>query len=187
VYAAATNKGNAWVVSGNAMLAVFSFLVAAYQTWKEEHDKYTTELAKNQRPDIRGEVAICGYGIEGEGYENGKWSVNSDLVLQLTLFNHRAVTTTLQDIECDGSQLKPPVVFSPHLAFSTGAFPVGTQMPHGIGTSIEVAVPATIENVRWEDVHPIDLHPLKCYVIDAFGQRHLLQVKSCDRLFPNRP
>jgi hypothetical protein len=157
VYVAATDRGNGWVVGGSALLALVFFTVAAYQTWKEEHDRFTSELAKNQKPDIRGEVVICGYGIEGEGYENETWSVNSDVVLQLSLCNHRAVRTTLQDIECDGSQLRPPVVFSPHLAYSTGTFPVGTEMPHGIGTIIDVSVPATIVGVRWKDVHPIDL------------------------------
>jgi hypothetical protein len=187
IYAAATNKGNLWVVSGSGVLANLFVFVAAYQTWREEHDKYTAEVSKNLRPDIRGEVGVCGYGMEGEGHENGHWSVDSEVVFQLSLCNHRPVTTTLEGIECDGSQLTPPVLFEPSLVSSTGSFPVGTEMPHGIGKTIDVAIAATIDGVRWQDVHPIDLKPLKFYVIDAFGQRHLLQIKRGDRLFASRP
>lgn len=187
VYIAATNKGNAWVVGGSAVLAVVFLVVAAYLTWKDEHDNYTAELNRNQAPEIRGEVAVGGYGIEGEGHERGHWSVNSEVIFQLKLCNHRPVNTTLHGIECDGSQLTPPVIFSPWMVHPKGTFPAGTEMPHGIGKTIDIAVAASIDGVRWDDVHPIDLQPLKFYVIDSFGQKHLLKVRQGDRLFASRP
>jgi hypothetical protein len=187
VYAAATNKTNSWIVGATAVAAVAMLIVAAYLTWKDEHDKYTTEVAKNQRPDIQGEVGITGYGINGEGQEHGRWSVTCEVVFHLTLCNRRPVSTTLQKIECDGSQLKPPVVFQTWQVNALGSFPIGTEMPHGIGKSIDLALGATIDGVRWDDVHPIDLAPLKFYVIDAFGEKHLLKVRSGNRLFPARP
>jgi hypothetical protein len=187
VYAAAKNKGNAWQVGASAVIAAGSFIVAAFQTWKDEYGRYTAEVAKNQKPDIQGDVAVCGYGIEEEGHENGQWSVDSEVIFQLTLCNHRAVTTTLEDIECDGSALIPPVVFNPALSRPRTGFPVGVEMPRGIGRCFDVTVSATINGVRWADVHPIDLRPLKFHVIDAFGQKHLLRVRKGDRLFPHRP
>jgi hypothetical protein len=186
-YAAATNKANSWIVGATGVAAVVMLIVAAYLTWKAEHGKYTTELAKNQRPDIQGEVGVSGYGINGEGHEHGRWSVSCEVVFQLTLCNHRPVSTTLQKIECDGSQLKPPVVFSTWQLHRLGSFPVGTEMLQGIGKSIDLALDATIDGVRWDDVHPIDLAPLKFYVLDAFGEKHLLKVRPGDRLFPERP
>ena len=187
VYAAATNKANSWIVGATAVAAVAMFIVAAYLTWKDERSKYTTELARNQRPDIQGEVGVTGYGINSEGQEHGLWSVGCEVIFKLTLCNHRPVSTTLQSIECDGSQLKPPVVFRAWSVNALGSFPIGTEMPQGIGKSIDVALDATIDGVRWGDVHPIDLAPLKFYVIDAFGEKHLLKVRSGDRLFPERP
>lgn len=187
VYAAATNKANSWIVGATAVAAVAMFVFAAYLTWNDEHGKYTAEVAKNQRPDIQGEVGVTGYGNNGEGQEYGRWSVSSEVVFHLTLCNHRPVATTLQKIECDGSQLKPPVVFQTWQLHALGSFPIGTEMPQGIGRSIDLALYATIDNVRWGGVHPIDLAPLKFYVIDAFGAKHLLKVRSGDRLFPERP
>jgi hypothetical protein len=169
VYTAAENFGNGWVVGSSAILAIIFFVVAAYQTWNDEHEKYTTEVAKNQRPGIRGEVSVCGYGTEGEGQEHGYWSSDFEVVFQLSLCNYRPVNTTLQGMECDGSQLMPPVVFDSWLVHSSGAFPVGTEMPQGIGKTIDVAVQARIAGVRLHDVHPTDLQPLKCYVVDAFS------------------
>ena len=107
--------------------------------------------------------------------------MDSEVIFQLSLCNHRAATTTLHDIECDGS----PVMFNPNLAYSGDSFPVGIEMLHGIGKSIDIAIPARIDGVQWEDLHPIDLQPLKFSVIDAFGQKHQLKVPG-DRLFPNR-
>jgi hypothetical protein len=187
VYAAATNKANSWTVGATAVAAVAMFIVAAYLTWKDEHGKYTAELARNQRPDIQGEVGVSGYGINTEGQEHGRWSVGCEVVFNLTLCNHRPISTTLQRIECDGSQLKPPVVFRAWSVNALGSFPIGTEMPQGIGKSIDLALDATIDGVRWDDVHPIDLAPLRFYVIDAFGEKHLLKVSSGNRLFPERP
>jgi hypothetical protein len=56
VYTPAENKGNMWLVEGIALLAAVFFGVAAYHAWREEHDKYTDEVAKYQRPDISGEA-----------------------------------------------------------------------------------------------------------------------------------
>jgi len=187
VYAAATNKANSWVVSTTVVAAVAMFIVASYLTWKEEHDMYTTELVRNERPDIQGQVGVAGYGISGEHQEEGRWSVSCDVDFQLKLCNHRPVPTTLQKIECDGSRLKPPVVFHTWQVDALDGSPIGTEMPQGIGKTIDLALYTTIDGVRWDDVHAIDLTPLKFYVIDAFGQRHLLTVRPGDRLFSERP
>lgn len=186
VYVAATNKGNTWVVGGSAVLAVVFFVVAAYLTWKDEHDRYVHEVAKNQKPEIQGELTVSGYGIETEGHTQGHWSVSSEVFFQLTLCNHRAVNTTLEDLDWDGSHLNPPVVFDDGVK-SMHSDPIGEHLPHGIGRTINVGFVANIDGVKWKDVHPIDLQPLKFYVIDAFGQKHQIKIKPGERLFPNRP
>ena len=59
-------------------------------------------------------------------------------------------------------------------------------MLQGIGKSIGLTLDATIDGVRWDDVHRIDLAPLNVYLIDAFEENHLLKVRSGNHLFPGK-
>jgi hypothetical protein len=52
VYVAASNKGNAWIVGGTTVLAAACFVVAAYQTWRDQYDLYAAEVVKNQQAEI---------------------------------------------------------------------------------------------------------------------------------------
>lgn len=185
VYAAATNKANSWVVAGSAVLAVLFFLIAAYLTWKDEHDGYIQEVERNQKPEIQGELSIVGYGAEFGGHEYGDWSVSQEVSLRLKLCNHRPVDTTLEDLEWDGSQLNPPVVFDDGVK-SMHSNPIGESLPYGIGITIDVGFVANINDVKWEDIDPIDLAPFKFYVVDAFQQRHRIKIKPGERLFERR-
>ena len=49
VYIAAMNKGNGWVVGGSGILAALFFVVAAYQTWRDEHERHVKEVAQLER------------------------------------------------------------------------------------------------------------------------------------------
>jgi hypothetical protein len=40
VYAAWTGRSNSWFVQGSIALAVILFVIAAFLTWRDEHDKY---------------------------------------------------------------------------------------------------------------------------------------------------
>lgn len=83
VYAAATNKSNAWVVAGSGVLAFLLFLVAAFMVWRDEHQKYATEVARNRRPDINGEAFnFSGCGIHGDCQENGHWSAETEMTFE---------------------------------------------------------------------------------------------------------
>ena len=66
VYAVAASKGNVWLVGGSSFLAAAILSVTAYQAWREEHDKYTGELANYKSPDRSGEAFnFSGYRIQG--------------------------------------------------------------------------------------------------------------------------
>ena len=182
VYIAATDRGNGWVVGGSAFLAAVFFVVAAYRTWRDEHEKYTAEVAKNHRPDIRGEAFnFSGYGIHGDGQYRGHWSASCDVTCELFLCNHSPINTTLKGIELDGSRLTPPVTFDftgtdPMLR--AAAFPVGLEMPHGIGKTITVRLTATVDGMRIADIPPIVMDNLQATIVDAFEQKHPIRIRQ---------
>ena len=186
VYIAATNKGNGWVVGGSAILAAVFFVVAAYKTWRDEHRKYLDEVGKNQRPDIKGEASHFDYhGTRSTQVIDGNKSASSGISFQLFLCNERPPTTTLRDIEIDGSQLTPPVLFDFKLIEIVERdipFPVGTELPFGIGKNITVHVEMTVAGMDFVEVPPINMDKLKVCVVDAFGQRHPIPVKPGEQL-----
>jgi hypothetical protein len=175
VYAAATNKGNSWVVDGSAVLAVVFFVLAAFLTWNDEHQKYVAEVAKNQMPDIKGQLEMVGSGMYGISTGSGETSCSCDLIFDLSLCNHRPVNTTLQGIDFDGSQLNPPVVFSPSVAQRHEWFPAGALLTHGIGVTAQAIVEARVSGTTFTS---LSLNALRVHVIDAFGNRHLLSMKQ---------
>lgn len=187
VYVAATNKGNGWVVGGSAILAVLFFLLAAYRTWRDEHDKYTSQVARNLRPDIRGEAFnFSGSGIHWEGQEYGHWSASCDVSFDMLLCNQKPVNTTLQGLELNGSFLTPPVAFDLHLSATAlrqhPAFPIGLEMPQGIGKRITVHAMATVDGMRITDVPAIPMDHLQIRIVDAFDQKHEVRIRRGERL-----
>lgn len=59
IYIAQSGKSNAWLVSASAVLAVAFFVVAAYRTWKPEHEKRCQlERELNAEADMRGTIYI---------------------------------------------------------------------------------------------------------------------------------
>jgi hypothetical protein len=82
VYTAAASKGNVWLVGGSAFLAAAFFNVAASRAWRDEHDKYTGEVAKYERPDISGEAfGFIGRSIQGDDRSN--WSASYELKFEV--------------------------------------------------------------------------------------------------------
>jgi hypothetical protein len=186
VYVAAANRGNSWVVGGSAVLAAVFFVVAAYKTWRDEHNKYVDEIAKSLRPDIRGEAFnFSGYGIHGDGHTRGHWSASCDVTFELYFCNHRPINTTLKSLELDGSRLTPTVTFGFDLIDGLRpekAFPVGMEVPHGIGKTITVVVTATVDGMRIPDIPPIVMDNLEVHVIDAFELKHPIRIRPGERL-----
>jgi len=186
VYCAATNRGNGWVVGASALAAAVFFLVAGYETWRDEHVRYILEIAKNGRPDIRGEAFnFSGYGIHAEGHEHGHWSVDCEVTFEIYVCNHNTITTTLKAIEVDGSRLTPPIKFDFRVIEAVRrepAFPVGMEMPHGVGKSLKVRANATVDGMRFSEVPPIGLEHLGIHIVDAFENSHPIRVKQGERL-----
>src|ERR1039457_3218414 len=186
VYCAAANRGNGWAVAGSAFLATALFLVAAYGAWRDEHERYTDEVPRNGRPDIRGEAFnFSGYGIHGEGHKHGHWSADCNITFEIYLCNHSPIITTLKAVEVDGSRLAPPVIFDFRVieaVLREPAFQVGTEMPHGIGKTVKVRATATVDGMRLAEIPPIVMDALQIHIVDAFEHKHPIRVKQGERL-----
>jgi hypothetical protein len=186
VYIAATDRGNGWVVGGIAFLAAVFFVLAAYRTWRDEHHRYIGEVARNHRPDIWGEAFnFSGYGIHGEGHEHGHCSADCNVTFEIYVCNHNPITTTLKAVEVDGSRLTPPVNFDFRVieaVLREPAFPVGMEMPHGMGKTMKVHATATVDGMRLAEIPPIVMDAIQIHIVDAFEHKHPIRVKQGERL-----
>jgi hypothetical protein len=61
-------------------------------------------------------------------------------------------------------------------------FPVGLDLPHGIGKQIAVFVEATVDGMYHAEVPPIILDELQIRIVDAFNQRHPIRMTPGERL-----
>ena len=179
VYTAAS-EGNVWSVGGAFLTAVF-FSMAAYHAWREEHDKYTGDVATYQRPDISGEAFnFSGYRMQGD-----HWSSSHEVTFEVFLCNHSPIKTTLKRIDVDGTRLTPAVLFHFHVigaALGEAAFPVGLEMPRGIGKQITVRVPAMVGGLRMRQIPPIVVDSLAIHIVDAFEQKHPIRIRLGEHL-----
>lgn len=186
VYAAAANKASTWIVAGIGFLAVLFFVVAAFKTWADEHRKCVAEIAKNQKPDIRGEAFdfLSSEG-SGEGNYRDHWRSYTDLTFELFLCNQRPVTSNLRAIELDGTQLVPPVTFDV-MRHAVNMEPdlttLDVELSQGMSRTLSVNGTATVYGMRLADVPPIMLDKLIVTVIDGFEQRHRIRVRAGERL-----
>jgi hypothetical protein len=184
VYSTAANKGNVWLVGGSAFLAAVFFGVVAYHAWREEHDKYTGEVAKYQTPDISGE-AFNFSGNRNHGDDRSPWSTSHEVTFEVFFRNHSPINTTLKRIELDGTRLTPAVLFHFHVigaALGEAAFPVGLEMPRGIGKQITVRVTAMVGGLGIRQIPPIALDNLAVHIVDAFEQKHPIRIRPGERL-----
>ncbi|MGB8475342.1 MAG: hypothetical protein WCE61_14765 [Candidatus Acidiferrum sp.] len=55
VYAAWRGKTNHWIVAASIVAGVALFYVAAFLAWRDEHKRYTDELAKQGQPKLTAE------------------------------------------------------------------------------------------------------------------------------------
>ena len=184
LYIALANTGNAWLVGGSVVLVAVFLGVASYHAWREEHDKYISEVARYQRPDISGEAFnFSGYPLQGD--DRRSWSASYEVKFEVLFRNHSPVNTTLERIELDGTRLTPALLFDSHVigaALGEGAFPVGLEVPRGIGKQITVRVTAMVGGLRIRQIPPIALDNLAVHIVDAFDQKHPIRIRAGERL-----
>jgi len=162
--AAAANKAKVWLIGGSAFLASLFFGLAAYHAWREEHDKYTGEVAEYQSPDISGEAFnFTGYLIQGD--DRTDWSASYEVKFEVLFRNHSPINTTLKKIELDGTRLTPAFLFYFGAALGEPAFPLGLEMPRGIGKQITVRVAAMVGGLRMRQIPPIVLDNLAVHIV----------------------
>jgi hypothetical protein len=184
VYTAAANNRNVWLVGESAFLAAVFFGVAAYHAWREEHDKYTGEVAEYQRPDISGE-AFNFNGYRTQEDDRSHWGASHEVTFEVFLRNHSPITTTLKRIELDGTRLTPAVLFHFHVtdaASGEAAFPVGLEIPRGIGMKFTVHVTAMVGGLMMRQIPPIAMDNLAVHIVDAFEQKHPIRIRPGERL-----
>ena len=95
----AVNKEIVWLAEGSAYLALAAlfFRVATYHAWRQEHDKYTGDVAKYQRPDISGEAFnFTGYRIRADDQSRSHWGSSHEVTFEVFSCNHSPINTTLK-------------------------------------------------------------------------------------------
>jgi hypothetical protein len=184
LYIALANTGNAWLVGGSVVLVAVFLGVASYHAWREEHDKYISEVARYQRPDISGEAFnFSGYPLQGD--DRRSWSASYEVTFEVFFRNHSPINTTLKRIEMDGTRLTPAVLFDFHMiggGSAEAAFPAGLEMPRGIDKQITVRVKAMVGGLRIRQIPPIALDNLAIHILDAFDQKHPIRIRPGERL-----
>jgi hypothetical protein len=180
VYTAA-RKGNVALVGGSGFLSAIFFGLAASHAWREEYDRYTGEVANYKSPDISGEAFnFSGYRIQGN--DRTDWSASYEVRFEVLFRNHSPINTTLKRIELDGTRLTPAFLFDFGAPLGEPAFPVGLELPRGIGKQITVRVAAKVGGLRMRQIPPIALDNLAVHMVDAFDQRHPIRIRAGERL-----
>ncbi len=158
-----------------AILAILAVFVTCYRVWASEYDRAEIEIAKNEKPEIRGEIFdFKRRGVFGDSIAREKWSCSFHISFTIYLCNHRTVSTTIKEIKLDGSKMNPPS------AFSEVSLSQVVRLDRGIGKELEKGVLVTVEGKRLDEVERISTQGLKASVVDAFGQTHVIPVRSGD-------
>jgi len=145
--------------------------VAQYEVWKEERQKYETEVARYSLPDIKGEAFAFHALSYGDGIQHDEIkSCGGRIQFDITVCNHRPVLTNLTEIAIDATDLKPGADFS-HISTSNTVL-VNTQMPMGISVFLRFNADVFIPGFHLRELGPIDMTPLKIRLKDGFGHFH---------------
>jgi len=116
-------------------------------------------------------VIVCRAMIGAPGHQ---------VTFEVFLCNHSPIKTTMKRIDVDGTRLTPAVLFHFHViaaASGEAAFPVGLEMPRGIGKQITVRVPAMVGGLRMRQIPPIVVDSLAVHIVDAFEQKHPIRIR----------
>ena len=172
VYIAIANKTGSWLLRVTIVLAVIFFVIAAFQSWREQYVRAEAERLRNGKPEIKGEVSGFEVGIKGLTHGNGKLFTGAECFFRVIACNHRQVETSFRGIVLDGSLLIPPVTFSElvHLV-PLGVGPI--TFKHGIHETMLFRCNATIEGPGAD----IKLDSLKVGITDGLGLYHTIDTK----------
>jgi|SRR5208283_2715369 len=161
-----------------AVLAILAVLVTCYRVWAREYDRAEIEIAKNEKPEIRGEVFdFKRRGVFGDSIVGKKCSCSFHLGFRMYLCNHRAVSTTVKEIKLDGSGMNPKLTFSEIILTED------VRLDRGIGKELAKGVLVGVEDKLLEDVQMVSTQGLKVFIIDAFGQTHDIPLRAGELCF----
>jgi hypothetical protein len=171
------HKGE-WLVTGTIIMGLLFFGFGAYRTWRDEHDRYEAETAKNAKPDIRGEAFGFQMGVKGTTQDHGESYASGQFHFTVIACNHRQVKTSIRDIALDGSLLSPPAVFSQasDTSWLAGVKPKNLEditLDYGIHRKLSLGCSAVVEGTPTE----VKLDDLIVNITDGFGASHRVQVR----------
>lgn len=165
-------KISAWLT---AVLAAILIMVAQYDAWSAERDKYDAEAARNSRPEIRGEVrTIIVRRVRPDQH------VSTTFPYAYTFFaavcNHRSVETNLSRVRVDGLTVSPPIVLLFHEISTVQAEPQvrpsEIMLKYGIQTELLItamgSAPTEGSNFSGLDIS----------LVDGLGGTHKLSVQT---------
>jgi hypothetical protein len=170
----------AWATGSASAVLVF---VAHYRAWKTERVGYEAELAKNQRPEIKGEL----WGLSSRTFSIH--NIADEIVqCQVTIFfrlsiRNTRVSTNLDRLSLEAGSMKVPAIFEdvsiwlPNLPRGN-AQPRNPELPTGKIVELEGEASLTMDGLHWQKVEqPIDLSGMKAKVVDGFGLAHIIDVE----------
>lgn len=166
-------RTSAWVTGS---LAGVLILVAQYDTWSQERDRYETEVAKNEKPEIKGELSIVTVH-KTKGDIAAERFHSHTFFFHLHLCNQRNVETNIADITIRGSALRPPMVFFDRKVMyfqeSKVLGPLEIILKYGIRTDITVMAygyfPQDLDG---------DISKLEISLTDGLGCVHPIQIRK---------
>jgi hypothetical protein len=190
--AARVVKWSAWL-TGSA--SIFMIFVAQYDAWCGEREKYETELAKNGKPEIRGEASgFRRHGLLSEGrYEGGPSHASVQIKFTLTLCNHRPVPTNLKAIELNIQHMLGKVTLFSDITLNPlspdpmkpNPSPNSVLLDYAISATVQVFAMVTVYGLMLVDLkeQEVALDKLEVYAVDGLGGRHRLAIPAEEKLW----
>jgi hypothetical protein len=164
---------DATLVRATWVAAALCFVVANYSAWRYERNKYESEVAKHDKPDIRGSAShfanYDGGHVDRIIHDGNKRSTEFKVAFRLELCNHSAVKTNVRRLLFDGSRVVPAL----EMAESAIAL---VDLNRGIGVTLSPSTSVTIGGAYADfKGKEIDLTNLEITVVDGFHNHHLVK------------
>ncbi len=166
------------------LLAVLLILVAQYEVWRlerdtgekkwrEEHEKYEAEFAKNAKPELRGRAhTFVRQGFYGTGSDHGIEHASSGFKFRLDICNYRPTPTNFKQLHLGWANKS--VTFS-DVKCET-AEPL--ELHQGMGRTLTVSGTVLVEEVDNSRTVRLELDGLTVVAIDGFGVSHTMEVEK---------
>jgi hypothetical protein len=171
-----------WAAYVSGVISAFLIFIAQYQVWKAEHDKYETEVHKNEKPEIRGAAFLFhtrgGTRTETAARHGMDKMATFPIAFIMNVCNYRNVKTNLVEIRVDGSRLTPPVDF-----VDIRSDLLGKVLDYGIAQfNVAVYASAQVHGHVLADLKTIPLDNLSVSVYDGFIESHAIIVQQGENL-----